>query len=92
MYMAGHGVQPAWSIHLSCRDMYILTVSPILGTYICYEGWYTNYHNNFSMHNGIQTYYLEKPKYIQVGEHQFVEDKVIMMWTGQMLLGWYVVQ
>jgi hypothetical protein len=36
-------------------------------------------------------YSSTKPKYIQVGEHQFFEDKVIDLWTGQMLLGWCVV-
>lgn len=49
----------------------------------------TNYHNNFSVADGIRTYYAEKPKYIQVGEHQFVEDRVIGLWIGQMLLGWF---
>jgi hypothetical protein len=52
------------------------------------SGCNTNYHNNFSICNGIRTYYMQKPQYIQVGEHQFVENKVVDLWTGQMLLGW----
>jgi len=48
----------------------------------------TNYHNNFSVHNGVRTYYSGTPKYILIGEHQYVEDKVIKLWIGQMLLGW----
>jgi hypothetical protein len=31
VYTAGHGVQPAWSIHLSCRGMCILTVRLPMG-------------------------------------------------------------
>ena len=35
-------------------------------------------------------YYAEKPLYIQVGEHQYIEGQLIDLWTGQMLLGWYM--
>lgn len=71
VYTTGHGVLPAWSIHLSCSACH------------------TNYHNNYSVCNGIRTYCPKKPTYIQVGEHQFVEEKVVALWTGQMLLGWF---
>lgn len=54
---------------------------------------HTNYHNNFSVQGGQRSYYAGKgPKYFQVGEHQYVEDKVTELWTGQMLLGWCVTQ
>src|ERR1700733_6840880 len=55
-----------------------------------FPGCHTNYHNNYSVCNGIHTYCPEKPIYIQVGEHQFVEEKVVTLWTGQMLLRWCV--
>ena len=48
----------------------------------------TNYHNNFSVQDGVQTYYVGIPSYILVGEHQYVEIKVVRMWIAQMLLGW----
>ena len=38
----------------------------------------------------MRVYYGGRPKYIQVGEHQFVEDKVIDWWISSMLMGWYV--
>jgi hypothetical protein len=50
----------------------------------------TNYHNNFSVQDGVRTYYMGIPSYILVGEHQYVEVKVVRMWIAQMLLGWYV--
>ncbi|KIJ92346.1 hypothetical protein K443DRAFT_113758, partial [Laccaria amethystina LaAM-08-1] len=42
----------------------------------------TSYHNNYSVCDGI-------PTYLQVGEHQFVDHKVVKMWRNQMLLGWF---
>ena len=48
----------------------------------------TNYHNNFSVLGGVCTYYSDIPKYIQVGEHQCVENTVINMWVTMMLVGW----
>ncbi|KAJ7226864.1 hypothetical protein GGX14DRAFT_627313 [Mycena pura] len=49
----------------------------------------TNYHNNFSVHAGMRTYYPGVPDLIQVGEHQFAELKLVNMWISSMLLGWF---
>ncbi|KAJ6498189.1 hypothetical protein DFH09DRAFT_945566 [Mycena vulgaris] len=49
----------------------------------------TNYHNNFSVHAGIRTYYAGIPALIQIGEHQFAEIKLVNMWISSMLLGWF---
>lgn len=38
----------------------------------------------------MRIYYGDVPKYLQVGEHQFVQDKVIELWISTTLLGWYV--
>jgi hypothetical protein len=67
--------------------MHCATCSPFTVMYYGL-GCNTNYHNNFSVHNGRRTYYSGKPTFIQVGEHQFVEDRVVELWTNQMLLGW----
>jgi CxC5 like cysteine cluster associated with KDZ transposases len=48
----------------------------------------TNYRNNYSVHSGIRTYYGGVPDFVQVGEHQYVEQKLADMWIGAMLLGW----
>lgn len=48
----------------------------------------TNYHNNYSVQQGMRTYYGDVPKYIQIGEHQFAERKLIGMWVSLMLLAW----
>ncbi|KAG1850679.1 hypothetical protein F4604DRAFT_1661024 [Suillus subluteus] len=45
---------------------------------------HTNYHNNYSVKDGIRTYYGGMPAYIQVAEHQFVQRELIMHWTDLM--------
>ncbi|KAJ7445441.1 hypothetical protein FB451DRAFT_996155, partial [Mycena latifolia] len=50
----------------------------------------TNYHNNFSVHAGIRTYYGGIPALIQIGEHQFAEPQLVNMWISPMVLGWCV--
>ncbi|KAG6380407.1 hypothetical protein JVT61DRAFT_8530 [Boletus reticuloceps] len=46
---------------------------------------HTNYHNNFSVNGLTRTYYGGVPQYIQVGEHQFAEEKLILHWIDLML-------
>lgn len=53
-------------------------------------GCYTSYHHNYSVCNGSRTYYSDIPKVLQVGEHQFVETKLVYTWRSNMLFGWYV--
>ncbi|KAF8867685.1 hypothetical protein BD779DRAFT_1408333, partial [Infundibulicybe gibba] len=48
----------------------------------------TNYHHNFSVHGGLRTYYGGVPDIIQIGEHQFVEQAVLNLFTGMMLVSW----
>jgi hypothetical protein len=47
-----------------------------------------NYHHNFRVFNGERIYYDNLPDIIQVGEHQFVERKLIDVWISMMLLAW----
>ncbi|KAF7334149.1 hypothetical protein MVEN_02321000 [Mycena venus] len=37
---------------------------------------------------GMRMYYGDKPNYIQIGEHQFAERKLIGLWVSLMLLAW----
>ncbi|KAH8822785.1 hypothetical protein DL96DRAFT_1470089 [Flagelloscypha sp. PMI_526] len=62
-------------------------VEPALAIHLYCPTCHTSYHNNYSMHNDEWTYYSSKPKYLQVGEHQYVEDTVIKLWISLMLLG-----
>lgn len=48
----------------------------------------TNYHHNFSVNNGICTYYDGIPNVLQVGEHQFAERWLIQLWITMMLVSW----
>ncbi|KAG1855594.1 hypothetical protein F4604DRAFT_1659927 [Suillus subluteus] len=43
-----------------------------------------NYHHNYAVHGASRQYYSGVPKYIQVGEHQFVERKLAMHWIDLM--------
>lgn len=52
----------------------------------------TQYHNNFSVHESVRSYYPGVPEYIQVSEHHFVEQQVARLWVISLLLGWYVMQ
>jgi CxC5 like cysteine cluster associated with KDZ transposases len=50
----------------------------------------TNYHHNFSVKDGTRTYYDGAiPDVLQVGEHQFAEQRLIQTWIMTMLLSWY---
>ncbi len=51
----------------------------------------STYHNNFVVQDGERTYYHGILQYLQVGEHQFVEDKVARSWINQMLVAWYAI-
>ncbi|KAJ7157857.1 hypothetical protein C8R43DRAFT_882920 [Mycena crocata] len=50
---------------------------------------HTNYHHNYSVCAGMRTYYGDTPKYLQMGEHQFAERRVMGMWITLMLVAWY---
>ena len=48
-----------------------------------------NYHHNFRVEGGRRIYYdADIPDVIQVGEHQFVEHKVIQLWITLMVVSW----
>jgi len=49
-----------------------------------------NYHHNFRVKEGQRIYYDNIPDIIQVGEHQFVEKRVIEMWRTNMNIAWFV--
>jgi len=48
----------------------------------------TSYRNNYSVKNGSRTYYPSIPKYIEVGQHEFVDSALAHMWVMMMLVGW----
>jgi len=49
-----------------------------------------NYHHNYHVENNWRIYYHGVPEIIQVSKHQFVEQKVIELWTTLMLVSWYI--
>ncbi|KAJ7916931.1 hypothetical protein B0H13DRAFT_1608848 [Mycena leptocephala] len=48
----------------------------------------TSYQNNYSVRGGVRTYYAGVPSAIQVGEHQFIEQEVLSLFIGLMLISW----
>jgi CxC5 like cysteine cluster associated with KDZ transposases len=40
--------------------------------------------------DGIRTYYPGIPDFIQVGEHQFVQQELAHLWITEMLTSWFV--
>jgi hypothetical protein len=62
---------------------------PIWSVHLTCEACKTNYHNNFRVTDGQRIYYDTIPDVIQVGEHQFVERRVIKMWRTNMNVAWY---
>ena len=85
------GTHPVHSLHLKCKHMFlhyfkiiyfglILVLTPTECD--------INYHHNFRVFNGQHIYYDSLPDIIQVGEHQFIEWKLIDIWISMMLLAW----
>ena len=79
---------------LSGRFIYTVKVSPIFtlsDRKIIDDtlGCKVNYHHNFYIFQGRRIYYSTGiPDVIQVGEHQFVERKVIELWITLMVVSW----
>ncbi|KDQ59117.1 hypothetical protein JAAARDRAFT_57079 [Jaapia argillacea MUCL 33604] len=63
-------------------------VRPAYSVHLYCEKCYINYHHNFSVHDGMRSYYDGIPDIIQVAEHQFVERQLIELWTTLMLVAW----
>ena len=91
MFTLDKGAIPARSVHLYCNGRpayyYIIKTKQLTLVLACN----TNYHHNFSVKDGLRTYYDGIPCMIQVGEHQFAEKRVIKLWISMMLLSWSVV-
>ncbi|KAJ6562697.1 hypothetical protein DFH09DRAFT_1478636 [Mycena vulgaris] len=48
----------------------------------------TNYYNNYSVRDGIRTYYAGVPAAIQVSQHHFIEREVLSLFVELMLISW----
>ena len=91
-----NGMHIGFSVHLLCHCKWISlkTLRVITDTRFWYSLYHvdclTNYHHNFSVNAEFRTYYGGVPNLIQVGEHQFIEKRVINLFMGMMLVAWYV--
>ena len=90
LFTMDRGPIPVWSIHLYCECTQICFSHRITSS--CYLifiiGCKVNYHHNFRVHEGQRIYYDKIPDLVQIGEHQFAEQKLINLWIMMMLLSW----
>ncbi|KAF7342835.1 hypothetical protein MSAN_01999500 [Mycena sanguinolenta] len=63
-------------------------VVPARAVHLYCRGCNTNYHHNFSVQGGMRRYYGNTPTFIQIGEHQFADRKLVGLWVSMMLLAW----
>ncbi|KAF8958550.1 hypothetical protein BDZ97DRAFT_1923591 [Flammula alnicola] len=64
-------------------------VRPVWAIRFQCEGCQTAYYHNYSVKDGMRHYYDgSTPEIIQVGEHQFVERKVVNMWRTDTNISW----
>ncbi|KAF8057809.1 hypothetical protein FPV67DRAFT_1677039 [Lyophyllum atratum] len=61
---------------------------PVYAVHLYCESCNINYHHNYSVEKDKRTYYDGIPEIIQVGEHQFMERKLIQLWITMMLVSW----
>ncbi|KAJ7328303.1 hypothetical protein DFH08DRAFT_709808 [Mycena albidolilacea] len=75
-----------------CRQVVIYTlgsgVLPAWAVHLYCPDCNTSYRHNFSVQDGIRTYYGDTPTYIQIGEHQFSERRLVGLWVTSMLTAW----
>lgn len=90
LYTLDNGPLPVWSVHLYCESLFIFLKKQVCRCSLSKKkGCNVNYHRNFYVHQGRRTYYgTGIPDIIQVGEHQFVERKVIELWITLMVVSW----
>ena len=79
LFTLASGTVPVWSVHLVCESGYNSCSNVPQTHIISITECKINYHHNFCVFAGQRMYYTTTtiPDIIQVGEHQFVETKVI---------------
>jgi hypothetical protein len=96
LYTLDNSAVLAWSVHLYCEGTSIYALFLSLFQYYHCTVCKTNYHLNYSVkcddgaNTYTHTYYDWIPEIIQVGEHQFVKQKVINLWIMLMMVSWYL--
>ena len=89
IFTQADGVHCAWSVHLKCRCMFLSSLQVCLLIPISLAC-NTNYHHNYAVLQSSRNYYTGLPKYIQVGEHQFIELELAMHWMDLMRIQYVV--
>ena len=91
LYTLDKGAIPVRSVHLYCDS----ELSQLIGStsvqkqcLLVISECRTNYYHNFRVKAAVRIYYDGIPDIIQVGEHQFIEGKLIRLWIMMMLVSW----
>lgn len=95
LYTLDNGVRPVWVIRFQCEGMSSRIQMIIINQYLSDDlmniGCQTAYYHNYFVKNGMRHYYDGTlPEILQVGEHQFVEKKVVNMWSTDANISWFV--
>jgi hypothetical protein len=88
IYTRDEGPVPAYSVHLYCEGVLLPFGQRVPSQ--SHAGCHVNYHHDYRVENGQRVYYETIPDVLQVGEHQFVERRLIDMWINLMLVAWCV--
>ena len=74
---------------LLSRYVQVFLIALFLIFLLCYlVACKVNYHNNYYIKDGERVYYDNIPQIIQVGNHQFIEVKVVNVWITLMVVSW----
>jgi hypothetical protein len=46
------------------------------------------YHHEYQVKDGVRTYYDATPEVLQIGNHQFVECRLVHLWRTDMGIAW----
>ena len=66
-----------------CHVYFLESIRPDLSS-----GCNTNYHHDYAVKDDVRTYYTGVPDVVHVGDHQFVERKVLNLFISLMLNSW----
>lgn len=82
------GPVPGYATSLYCRGGGCTQRYDRAETHVHYSACSTTFHNNYAVNSSRREYYTGVPKYIQVADHVYVEDRVINQFISSMLLAW----
>ena len=88
LYTLSQGTIPSYHVHLYCPSKSLFAFNTLLLSYRIKPGCKTSYYHNYSVHNRERHYYQGVPEFLEVGDHQFVERRLVELWITLMGTSW----